>query len=291
MGTVFTGSGVAIITPFKADAIDFVKLGELIEAQIKGGSDAIVICGTTGEASTMPDEEHLSAIGFAVREVAGRLPVIAGTGSNDTAHAVALTRKAEALGADAVLSVTPYYNKTNQDGLVRHFKAIADSISIPVILYNVPSRTNLNLEPDTLRSLSEVRNIVGVKECNFAQVPDILGLCGDRFDIYSGEDGLIFPMLAYGAKGVISAMANLLPREAHDIVSLYMAGDLAGSRALQLKVTPLVKALFSDVSPMPLKRAMNMAGMAVGECRLPLTAPTQRAADLLKAEMAAYGLI
>lgn len=288
---IFTGSGVAIITPFTNDGIDFKKLSELIEFQISEGTDALIICGTTGEASTMPDDEHKSAIKFAVEVVNKRIPVIAGTGSNDTHHAISLSKYAEAVGADAILSVTPYYNKTSQAGLVEHFKAIANSINIPVILYNVPSRTNLNINPETVHSLSLIPNIVGIKECNFNQIGDIINLCGEGFSIYSGEDGMVFPFLSMGGKGVISVMANMIPKDTHNIVMKYINGDIAGSKKLQLSTLNLIKALFSDVSPMPIKAAMNLMGMSVGKCRLPLVEISDKNLDYLKTELKNYGVL
>lgn len=288
---IFTGSGVAIITPFTNEGTDYNKLAELIEYQIKEGTDAIVICGTTGEASTMYDEEHKAAIKFTVDKVNGRIPVIAGTGSNYTAHAIELSQYAEKAGADAILTVTPYYNKTTQKGLYEHFKLIANSIKIPAILYNVPSRTNLNINPETIKALSEINNIVAVKECNLSQVGNVMNLCGDKIDIYSGEDGAIVPFLSMGAKGVISVMANIIPKDTHDIVAKYLAGDVEGSRKLQLKVLDLVSALFCEVSPIPIKAAMNLLGMNVGGCRLPLVDMTEKNLELLKSELRAYGLL
>jgi 4-hydroxy-tetrahydrodipicolinate synthase len=288
---VFTGSAVAIVTPFTETGVDYTKLEELIEYQIKEGTDAIVICGTTGEASTMPDEEHQEAIRFTVATVKGRLPVIAGTGSNDTRHAVELSHYAETVGADAILTVSPYYNKTTQKGLYEHFRLIAQSVAIPVILYNVPSRTNLNIDPQTIKALAQLENIAGVKECNFAQVGEVINLCGGDITVYSGEDALILPMLALGGQGVISVMANIIPRDTHDLVARFMAGDLTGSRQIQLKALNLLKALFSEVNPIPVKAAMNLLGMRVGKCRLPLVEMGEVNANLLKAELVKYGLL
>lgn len=288
---IFTGSGVAIVTPFTDDGIDFEKLAELIEFQIKEGTDAIIICGTTGEASTMPDAEHKSAIRFAVEKVNKRVPVIAGTGSNDTRHAIELSKFAEETGSDAILTVTPYYNKTSQKGLYEHFKAIANSIKIPVILYNVPSRTNLNINPETVKALSEIDNIVAVKECNLAQVGDIMNLCGEDFTVYSGNDDQVVPLLALGGKGVISVMANIIPRDTHDMVAKFLKGDIEGSRKLQLQTLDLIKALFIDVSPIPIKAAMNLMDMNVGECRMPLVDMSDKNLELLKKAMKDYGLI
>src|SRR5690606_11872417 len=231
---IFTGSGVAIVTPFTDNGVDFGKLGELIEVQIRENTDAIIICGTTGEASTMPDDEHIEVIAYAVRKGNGRVPVIAGTGSNDTRQAVHLSKRAEEVGADAILSVTPYYNKTTQEGLYRHFRAIAESIGIPVILYNVPSRTNLNIDPDTVVRLAEIDNIVAIKECNLNQAGEIIYRCGDDFAVYSGEDALVLPLLSLGGKGVISVMANIIPRDTHDMVTAFLSGDLETARKIQL---------------------------------------------------------
>ncbi len=288
---IFTGSGVAIITPFTEDGVDFDKLGELIEFQIKEGTDAIVICGTTGEASTMPDDEHVSVIEHTVRKVNGRVPVIAGTGSNDTRHAIHLSRKAQDVGADAILSVSPYYNKTTQRGLYEHFKVIAENISIPMLIYNVPSRTNLNINPETLQKLSEIDNIVGVKECNLNQVGEIVNLCGEDFTVYSGEDALIVPLLSLGGKGVISVMANIIPRDTHDIVVKFLSGNIEGSRRLQLATLELIKALFIEVSPIPVKEAMNLMGLKVGKNRMPLVDMSEENKGILIKAMKNYGLI
>lgn len=288
---IFTGSGVAIVTPFTDTGVDFEKLGELIEYQIANSTDAIIICGTTGESSTMPDAEHLSCIEFAVKKVNGRVPVIAGAGSNDTKHAIALCQEAERLGADALLTVTPYYNKTTQKGLYLHFKAIAESVKIPLILYNVPSRTNLNINPDTLCKLSEIENIVAVKECNFHQIAETMVLCKDSLGVYSGEDGLVVPCLSLGGLGVISVMANIIPKDTHDIVAKYLSGDVEGARKLQLKTTELIKALFIEVSPIPVKAAMNLMGMNVGACRMPLPDIGESNLVVLKKAMEEYGLI
>jgi len=288
---IFTGSGVALVTPFTDDGVDFNKLEELIEFQIKEGSDAIIICGTTGEASTMPDDEHKSVIKFTVEKVNKRIPVIAGTGSNDTRHAIELSKYAEDVGADAILSVTPYYNKTTQRGLYEHFKAIAESIKIPVILYNVPSRTNLNINPETMKALSEIENITAVKECNLSQVGDIVNLCGDDFTVYSGEDANVVPLLALGGKGVISVMANIIPKDTHDMVIKFLEGDIEGSRKIQLKTLNLIKALFIEVNPIPVKAAMNLMNMNVGKCRMPLVDMSEKNLEILKNAMKEYGLI
>lgn len=288
---IFAGSGVAIVTPFTENGVDFEKLEELIEFQIKEGTDAIIICGTTGEASTMPDEEHKSVIKFAVEKVNRRVPVIAGTGSNDTHHAIELSKYAEEVGSDAILSVTPYYNKTTQKGLYEHFKAIARSINIPVVLYNVPGRTGLNINPETVKALSEIENIVAIKECNFKQVADVINLCGDNFAVYSGDDNVILPLLALGGKGVISVMANIIPKDTHDLVHKFFNGDVEGSRKIQLRANNLIKALFVEVNPIPIKTAMNLMGMNVGKCRLPLIEMDEGNLNILKNAMKDYGLI
>ncbi len=288
---IFTGSGVAIVTPFTQTGIDYTKLEELLEMQIKEQTDAIVICGTTGEASTMPDDEHIAVIEFTVKTVNGRLPVIAGTGSNDTKHAIHLSKRAQEVGADVILSVTPYYNKTTQRGLYEHFKVIAENLSIPVILYNVPSRTNLNINPSTIKQLSQIDNIVGIKECNLNQVAELKNLCGDDFTVYSGEDGIIVPFMSLGAKGVISVMANIIPKVTHDIAAKYLSGDIEGSRNLQIKVAELVKALFIEVSPIPIKEAMNQMGMNVGKCRMPLVDMEESNKAILTHTLKNYGLI
>jgi len=288
---IFTGSGVAIVTPFKDDGVDFEKLEELIEFQIRESTDCIIVCGTTGEASTMPDEEHISVIKFTVEKVNKRVPVIAGTGTNDTRHAIKLSKEAEEVGADAVLTVTPYYNKTTQKGLYEHFKAIANNINIPVVLYNVPSRTNLNINPETIKALSEIENIVAIKECNLSQVGDVINMCGSDFTVYSGEDANVLPLLALGGKGVISVMANIIPKDTHDLVAKFMDGDIEGSREIQLKTLNLIKALFIEVNPIPVKAAMNLMGMNVGKCRMPLVDMSEKNLEILKKAMQEYGLI
>lgn len=288
---IFTGSGVAIVTPFKGGTVDYEKLGELLEFQIENKTDAIIICGTTGEASTMPDDEHIDVIEYAVKKVNGRLPVIAGTGSNDTRHAIDLSTRAEQVGADAILSVSPYYNKTSQRGLYEHFRCIAEALTIPIILYNVPSRTNLNINPGTLKMLAQIDNIVGVKECNLNQVGETINLCGDDFTIYSGEDGLIVPLMSLGGKGVISVMANIIPADTHDIAANYLSGNVEQSRKLALKTLDLIKALFIDVNPVPIKEAMNLMGMEVGKCRMPLVDMDEANKSILVKAMQSYGLI
>lgn len=287
----FTGSGVAIITPFDGLKTNYEELGRLIEMHIEKKTDAIIICGTTGEASTMPDAEHLAAIEYTVKKTAGRIPVIAGTGSNDTAHAIELTKKAEALGADGILSVTPYYNKTTQKGLIAHFTAIAEAVKIPVILYNVPSRTGMSFAIDTLKELAKVENIVAVKEASgnisyaakvAAEVPELY--------IYSGNDDMIVPILSLGGKGVISVVANILPEETHNICEYYMNGEVEKSRDLQLKMLDLINKLFIEVNPVPIKTAMNLLGYNAGNLRMPLVDMEEGNLEKLKAAMTAFGL-
>ena len=288
----FTGSGVAIVTPFDGNKTNYEAFGEIIEQQISGGTDAIIVCGTTGEAATMPDAEHLAAIKYAVEKTAGRIPVIAGTGSNDTVHAVYLSQKAEEYGADGILTVTPYYNKTSQHGLIKHFKTIAESISIPVILYNVPSRTGMAISIDTLKELAKIPNVVGIKEASgdisyaakvAAEIPEL--------NIYSGNDDMIVPMLSLGAKGVISVLANVMPKETHDICALYFEGKTDMSRQLQLKLLKLINDLFIEVNPVPVKTAMRLMGFNVGELRAPLCDMTDEHLAVLKTEMKKQGLL
>lgn len=289
--TLFTGSCVALVTPFNESGVDFEKLEELIEWHIKEGTDAILICGTTGEASTMPDDEHKSVIRFAVEKINKRVHVMAGAGSNDTRHAIELSKFCEEVGADSILTVTPYYNKTTQEGLYQHFSMIANSIKIPVVLYNIPSRTNLNINPQTLKRLSEIENIVGLKECNLLQASEVIHLCGDNLTLYSGEDGNIVPLLSLGGKGVISVMANIIPKDTHNIVSSFLEGDIETSRRLQIKTVPLEKALFCETSPIPIKCAMNLMGMNVGKCRMPLVDISEAGLEKVRDALTQYGLI
>ena len=271
--TVFTGSGVAIITPFTEDGVNYPELGKMIEYHIENGTDAIIICGTTGEASTMPDEEHCAAIKYTVDKVDGRIPVIAGTGSNDTPHAIKLTKFAENAGADAILTVTPYYNKATQKGLYEHFSAIANSVKIPVILYNVPSRTGCNIKPETVKKLSEIENIVAIKEASgdLSQVAKIASICKDNIDIYSGNDDQVLPILSLGGIGVISVVANVCPRETHDMVMKFLDGNIKEAKEIQLSMIELCDALFCEVNPIPVKTALRLLGWNTGSLRLPLT--------------------
>lgn len=291
---VFTGAAVAIITPMHADgSVNYEEFGRLIDDQIARGTDAIVVCGTTGESPALDLAEHLECIRFCVEKAAHRVPVIAGAGSNDTAFAISLSREAEEVGADALLLVTPYYNKTSQAGLIAHYTAIANAVSIPCILYNVPSRTGCNLTPATLKELSKLPNINAVKEAsgNISQVAEIAALCGDDLIIYSGNDDQIVPLLALGGKGVISVLSNVAPEQAHEICRLWFDGKTAESCAAQLRALPLCKALFADVNPIPVKWAMNRLGWAAGECRLPLVAPSAAVQAQLETSMQEYGLL
>ena len=290
---IFKGAATAIITPFLArgKGVDYDKLSELIEFQIENGIDAIVICGTTGEASAMPDVEHIATVKFTVDKVNRRVPVIAGAGSNDTAHAVELSRKLEAAGADALLSVTPYYNKTTQRGLVVHFTECAKAVKLPFILYNVPSRTNLNIAPDTLAELSKNESVVAVKECNFDQIPDVIYKCEKDFVIYSGDDMIVLPVMAWGGLGVISVASNIIPKDISELCAKFFAGDIAGARDISLRAVPLFRALFCEVSPIPVKEAMNLMGLNVGACRLPLVEISEGNKKTVKGALEAYGLL
>lgn len=291
---VFTGAAVAIITPFNEDgSVDFDSFGRIIEDQIQNSTDAIVVCGTTGESAAMPDEEHLEVIDYCVKKVNKRVPVIAGTGTNDTRHCVELSKNAEKLGVDALLLVTPYYNKTTQRGLICHYKKIAESVKLPIILYNVPSRTGLNIAPETLKELSKVENIVAVKEAsgNISQVAKIAQLCGDDMTIYSGNDDQIVPVLSLGGKGVISVLSNVAPKKTHDMVKCYLDGDIDKALKLQLEAIDLVDALFCEVNPIPVKAAMNILGFSGPYIRMPLCEISDANKEVLKKAMKEYGLI
>lgn len=271
--TIFTGAAVALVTPFLEDGtVNYKKLEELIEYQIANSTDAIVACGTTGEASTLTDEEHKEVIRFTVEKVAGRIPVIAGTGSNDTAYSLELSQFAKEVGADAHLQVTPYYNKTTQKGLIKHFEYVADRVDLPMILYNVPGRTGMNILPETYGELCKHPNIVAAKEANgdVAALVKTMDICGDELDIYSGDDGLIVPMMSLGAKGVISVLSNIRPKETHEICQLFMDGKISESAKMQKAYNNLINALFIETNPIPVKTALNVLGFEVGECRLPL---------------------
>lgn len=292
--TVFTGAGVAIITPMNADgSINYDEFGRIIDFQIDNGTDAIVVCGTTGESATMTDEEHVECIRCCVERVNKRVPVIAGTGSNDTKYAIDLSVHAEKLGADALLLVTPYYNKTSQKGLIAHFTAIADRVNIPIILYNVPSRTGVNIALDTYIELAKHKNIAAVKEAsgNISAIAKIIEKCGDSLDVYSGNDDQIVPIMSLGGKGVISVLSNVCPKETHDIAQLCLDNNFAEAAKLQIKYLDLCNTLFNDVNPIPVKEAMNLMGFAAGECRLPLIKSEQSKIDALAESMKRVGLI
>jgi 4-hydroxy-tetrahydrodipicolinate synthase len=291
---IFTGAGVAIITPFHEDgSINYDQLKKLVDYHCENGTDSIVICGTTGESATMTEEEHLECIKRTIDFTAGRIPVIAGTGSNCTATAVELSREAAKAGADGLLVVTPYYNKATQKGLIEHYKAIAREADAPIIMYSVASRTGCNIEPATVAALvKEVDNIVGVKEAsgNISQVAKIMQLTQGDIDLYSGNDDQIVPILALGGKGVISVLSNVAPRETHEICAKFFAGDIEGSRELQLKAIPLINALFSEVNPIPVKKAVSLMGMEVGGLRMPLTEMEEANAQKLAQAMRAFGI-
>lgn len=290
--TIFTGVGTAIVTPMNADgSINFPEFGKLIDYNIEHEVDAIIVCGTTGEAATMTHEEHIETIRYCVERVNKRVPVIAGTGSNDTAYAIELSKEAEKVGADALLSVTPYYNKASQRGLVKHFTAIADSVNIPIVLYNVPSRTGVNISIDAYKELAKHPNIVATKEATgnmdlMAQISAYTDL-----DIYSGNDDEVLPCLSLGGKGVISVTSNLMPQEKHDEVALFNEGKLTEALAIQKRILAFEKALFMDVNPIPVKEALNIMGFKAGECRLPLCSMTEEQTAKLKAAMEPLGLV
>ena len=291
--TVFTGAATAIVTPLTENGIDYEQFGRLIDWQIEKGIDAIVAVGTTGEGSTLTDEEHKAAIKFCVERVAGRVPVIAGTGSNDTAYAIELTKYASEVGADAVLLVTPYYNKATQKGLIKSFWATADASTVPCILYNVPSRTGCNLTPASCATLADHPNIVAIKEAsgNISQIAELAHLVGDKMDIYSGNDDQIVPILSLGGKGVISVLSNIMPKETSDMCKMFMSGDTKGARELQLRLLPLVNALFCEVNPIPVKAAVAAMGFCEDYLRLPLTPMEDANKEKLLALMKAENLI
>ena len=292
---IFTGAGVALITPMNEDgSVNYEKLRELLEFHVANKTDAIIICGTTGEASTLSEEEHLECIRFACEVINKRIPVIAGTGSNCTQSAIELSKEAEKSGVDGLLLVTPYYNKATQNGLKAHYKAIAKEVNVPIILYNVPSRTGTRLAPQTVVDLChEVPNIVGVKDAtgDISEVAELMSLAKGTVDVYSGNDDQIVPVLSLGGKGVISVLSNILPKETHDMVASYLEGDVAKSCEMQLKYFDLVKALFCEVNPIPVKKALNLMGMEVGSLRLPLTEMEDANAKRLEEEMRKAGVI
>ncbi|NEZ75389.1 4-hydroxy-tetrahydrodipicolinate synthase [Clostridium botulinum] len=291
--SIFKGSGVAIITPFTETGVDFDKLSELIEWHIKSKTDAIIVCGTTGEATTMTETEKKETIKFVVDKVNKRIPVIAGTGSNNTAASIAMSKWAESIGVDGLLVITPYYNKTTQKGLVKHFKAVSDAVNAPIIIYNVPGRTGLNIAPSTLKELCKDKNIVAVKEAsgNISQIARIKALCGDKLDIYSGNDDQIIPILALGGIGVISVLANVIPEDVHNMCELYLTGKVNEALKIQLDSLALTNALFIETNPIPVKTAMNLMNMKVGDLRLPLCEMNENNLEILKKELKAYNLM
>ena len=288
---MFIGSAVALVTPFKDGEINFETLKKLINFHIENKTDAIVVCGTTGESSTLTDEEKKELFKIAVNEVKGRVPLIAGTGKNITKDSIELTKYAKSAGADCALVVTPYYNKTTQSGLIEHFSIIADESDFPVILYNVPSRTGLNTTPETVFELSKNKNITGIKEAsgNISQISEIARLCGDKINIYSGNDDHILPVLSVGGKGVISTVANVAPKETSELVHSFFDGNLEKSREIQFRLIPLINALFIEVNPIPVKTAMRLLGWEVGELRRPLTEMNPENLKILKRELKNFG--
>lgn len=290
--TLFTGAGTALITPFTENGVNFDALGNIIEFQIENSVDALIICGTTGEAATMPDKEHLSVIKFAVKKTAGRIPIIAGTGSNDTAHCVELSQEAQNLGADGLLIVTPYYNKCTQKGLMMHFDKVLEKVNLPIILYNIPGRTGMQFKLDTLKELAKDERIVGVKEASgsIEYLTDLVHTCPE-LDVYSGNDDMVVPLLSLGGKGVISVLSNIAPKETHDLCQKFFDGDMKGSLALQMEYLDLIHALFCEVNPIPVKTAMNLMGFNAGPLRLPLCEMDDVNLAKLKSAMADRGLI
>jgi len=291
--TIFTGSATALVTPINDKGVDFDSLKNLVEFQIKSSTDALVICGTTGEAPTLEDSEHLDAIECAVSCAKGRIPVIAGTGSNNTAHAIMMNKEAKKRGADALLWVTPYYNKTTQRGLIKHYEALASSTDLPAILYNVPSRTGVDIKPESVEHLSKIENIVAIKEASgdVARSADIISRCGDRIDVYSGNDDIIVPLMSIGAKGVISVLSNIMPKETHDLCNLCLDGDFKKAGDMQIKYFNIIKALFCEVNPIPVKTALNLMGKSAGKLRLPLYEMEEKNLEFLKSEMEKLNLI
>ena len=288
--SIFTGAGTALVTPFNEDGIDFTAFEVLLDYQIKGGIDALIVCGTTGESSTMTPEEDIAAIEFVVKHSNGRVPVIAGAGSNDTRHAVEAAKTASSLGADALLIVTPYYNKCSDTGLIRHYHTIADAATAPLVVYNVPSRTGLNIKPEVMRKICDHDNIVAIKEASgdISQIAETIRLC-PNIDVYSGNDDHVVPLMSLGGKGVISVVSNVAPRMTHDMAASYLNGDVEKARELQHKLNPLVNALFSEVNPIPVKTALNMIGINAGLLRMPLCEMGRENAEKLKKELLALG--
>ncbi|MCT4565889.1 MAG: 4-hydroxy-tetrahydrodipicolinate synthase [Maledivibacter sp.] len=290
---LFRGSGVALVTPFKNNRVNYDKLEEILEWHIQQDTDAIVICGTTGESTTLSDKEQKEVIKFTVEKVNKRIPVIAGTGSNCTQHAIELSKYGEMVGVDGLLVITPYYNKTTQKGLIAHFTAIANEVTTPIIVYNVPGRTGVNVLPSTLAELAKIPNIMGIKDAtgNIAHIAEIARLVPDDFYIYSGNDDMIVPLMSLKGAGVISVVANIAPKDTHDIVQRFIDGDIKGSCTLQLKMKPLIDSLFMEVNPIPVKTAMNLMGLDMGKLRLPLVDMSDDNLEILKTRMKEYGLL
>lgn len=291
---IFTGAGVALVTPMKADqTVDFAKLKQLVDWQIAQGIDAIIACGTTGEASTLVDEEHIAVIETVVKQAAGRVPVIGGTGSNNTQHGIHLSKEAQRVGADGLLVVTPYYNKATDSSLIKHYEAICNSVDIPIILYSIAARTGLNLSPAMVAKLKELPNVVGIKEAsgNISQVVEICGLADDNFAVYSGNDDQVLPFLSVGGLGVISTIANILPAETSQMVHDFLKGDITAAKKTQIEQLPLIQAIFKEVNPVPVKAAVNLLGKCDLNYRLPLDKPEPDTLQLLKTEMKNYGLL
>lgn len=291
--TIFKGCGTAIATPFTEDGVNFEEFGKLLEEQIKQEVDAIIVCGTTGESATMTDKERKDTIKFAIDKVAKRAKVIAGTGSNNTRAAIELSKYAESVGADGILVVTPYYNKTTQTGLIEHYKAIAEAVTLPIIMYSVPSRTGVNINPETCVELSKIKNIVAIKEAsgNLSQVAKIAALCRDNLDIYSGNDDQIVPILSLGGKGVISVLSNVMPRYTHDMTQKFFDGKIIEATQMQLDAIDLIEALFSEVNPIPVKYALNLMGYNYGKPRLPLVELSAKNQERMREAMKNHNLI
>lgn len=291
--SLFTGSCVAMVTPFTESGVHFDALDKAIDFQINQGTDALLACGTTGEPTTMTQQEKKDVIRFTVEKAAGRLPVLAGVGGNCTAEVIRASIEAEELGADGLLAVNPYYNKTNAKGLIAHFRGISDAVSIPIIIYNVPSRTNYNITPKALLELSKIKNVKAIKEASgdIAQVLEMSRLCGDVIDIYSGNDDMVVPLLAAGGKGVISVVANIAPADTHNMVDAFLNGNMQEGLELQLKMLPLIHALFCEVNPIPVKTAMNLMGFNMGPLRLPLADMEDKTLAILEQSMKEYGLL
>jgi len=291
--TLFTGAATAIVTPFKNGKVDYPSLGKLIDWQISQGIDAIVVCGTTGEASTLTDKEHIKTVQYTVRRVKGRVPVIGGAGSNDTAHAVYMSKELEALGVDGLLLVTPYYNKCTQKGLIQHYTTIADAVKTPIIIYSVAGRTGVNISPSTVAELAKHPNIVGIKEAsgNISQVVEIAKSVSDDFALYSGNDDMVVPLLSVGGLGVITTVGNIIPKDVHTMVMKYLSGDTKEAARMQLAMKHLIDAMFIEVNPIPVKAALNMMGKIEMEYRLPLCPPDEKSMEIIRKELVDYGLI